>query len=49
MKQDSTFTIRINKKVKDDFYHLCEQNSYIASKRIKALMLQDIKGKIKIK
>ena len=49
MKQDITITMRINKKIKDEFFHLCQQNSYVPAKRIRALMLQDIKGKIKIK
>ena len=49
MKQDVTITMRINQKVKDEFFQICEQNSYVPAKRIRALMLQDIKGKIKIK
>lgn len=46
MVKDLDLNIRIDKKLKADYKEFCKKNSYVLAKRLRALMILDMKGEI---
>jgi hypothetical protein len=46
MIKDLDLNIRIDKTLKVDYKEFCKKNNYVLAKRLRALMVLDMEGKI---